>query len=249
MPARSFLAIKKHHIGFTLIEVMLAITILSIITLSSYKLIRTQIASLEQVNRHITKNKELFSGINTLERDFNQALMITSTTNTHAKSTILPLTGDSSQVIFTREGLTNLTGEKKSELETIRYKFDIETNTFTREVIDLNTEPQVDDNPKNIKIIFNNIETVQIIYHNHENTPYTYWPTNDSTINVNTVIDSFTQENIESDSEQIQKNNQNYEAPRYIQFNFSSSINGEWEHIFILSKKVTDEEANEGASI
>ena len=115
--------------GFTLLELLIALFILSILSLVSYQLIRNQTQVLSAVKKNILYNSQTNFALTQLNQDFRQQIH-RSVRNT--EGTDSSVRGDSENIHFTRHGWTNLGEERRSELQRINYKYNEKTGLLQR---------------------------------------------------------------------------------------------------------------------
>lgn len=124
---------KSSQTGFTLLEVLLALVIFAMLSLSAYAVLQGVIRNDEVSRAKITRLSELQRAFATLSRDFTQALPRPVRINGEA-STILfqsvrfQLSSDDGSVMFVRAGWLNPGGElRRSELQRVGYRLHQQT--------------------------------------------------------------------------------------------------------------------------
>ncbi|WP_067104462.1 MULTISPECIES: type II secretion system minor pseudopilin GspJ [Microbulbifer] len=109
----------KRHSGFTLIEMMVVLTIVSVISVGSYALMDT----LNGTDRMLTERAEQMRRLSmTMYRIEDDLRQLTARPVKNAYSGFEPaLRGDVDELEFTRLGAANLTGEPRGELLRLSY--------------------------------------------------------------------------------------------------------------------------------
>lgn len=109
----------KRHTGFTLIEMMVVLTIVSVISMGSYALMDT----LNGTDRMLTERAEQMRRLSmTMYRIEDDLRQLTARPVKNAYSGFEPaLRGDVDELEFTRLGAANLTGEPRGELQRLSY--------------------------------------------------------------------------------------------------------------------------------
>jgi len=149
---------QKHHQGFTLLELLVAMVIFSLMSVMAYGGLSNVITGNEVISNQEKQLKELQRTMMFLERDMRQLVPRPRSTgfNQFAKSFEYGL--DSEGLIeFSRAGNPNPIGMKRSSLQRVRY--DIEDKTLIRKtwaIID-----HIDLEPSSMKLL-NDIETFEL---------------------------------------------------------------------------------------
>ena len=126
MPAS--LPAKSRHTGFTLLEVLLALVIFAILSLSAYAVLQGVMRNDEVSQAKIARLSELQRSFATLSRDFTQILPRATRINGEATTTLFQaerfqLESDDWAVMFVRAGWLNPGGElRRSELQKVGYR-------------------------------------------------------------------------------------------------------------------------------
>lgn len=119
---------KIRQAGFTLLEVLLALVIFAILSLSAYAVLQGVMRNDEVSQAKITRLSELQRGFATLSRDFTQILPRTTRVNGEATTILFQAErfqqgSDDWAVMFVRAGWLNPGGQlHRSELQKVGYR-------------------------------------------------------------------------------------------------------------------------------
>ena len=118
--------------GFTLLELLVAISIFSVLGLGSYQLLQTVSASHERVRSHVETYGRLNMAIQVIQRDFNQ--FVPRAVRDEYGEPLPPLQFDDEDYVIelSRSGWTNPTGRPRSEIQRVAYSLDYDTEELTR---------------------------------------------------------------------------------------------------------------------
>lgn len=125
--------------GFTLLELLVSISIFSILGLSAYQMLQTVIDSNDRVRSLSEGVNRLNLTFSILQRDFNQ--FSPRQIRDQFGDPVAPLVFESEDyaVEFTRGGWSNPAGRSRSRMQRVAYSIDYEEDTLTRhfwEVLD-----------------------------------------------------------------------------------------------------------------
>jgi general secretion pathway protein J len=121
------------HRGFTLLEVLLALVIFAVLSLSAYGVLQGVLRNDEVSRAKIARLSELQRAMATLARDLTQALprptrVNGETTSTVFQATRFQLDSEDGAVLFTRAGWLNPGGMlRRSELQKVGYRLSQQT--------------------------------------------------------------------------------------------------------------------------
>lgn len=125
--------------GFTLLELLVAISIFSILGLSAYQLLQTVSTSHDKVRDSSAVHTDLNLAFAFIQRDLTQFTFRPVRDAYGDPQAPLVFNGDEYLVEFTRGGWNNPTGRPRSRLQRVAYSLDYEEKTLTRhfwEVLD-----------------------------------------------------------------------------------------------------------------
>ena len=136
MPRFSVVKIAK---GFTLLELLVSISIFSILGLSAYQMLQTVIESNDRVRSASEGATSLNLAFSILQRDFNQ--FVPRQIRDQYGDPVAPLVFENEDYVveFTRGGWSNPAGRSRSRLQRVAYSIDYDKETLTRhfwEVLD-----------------------------------------------------------------------------------------------------------------
>lgn len=114
---------ERHLRGFTLLELLVAVTILAFIAVGAYRLLTDTVVAREQGQRHLAQMQALQKAMILLQRDLQQALLrpVRDEFGDVQPAFYLP---QPNVMEFTRRGWRNPLGEARSELVRLRYRLD-----------------------------------------------------------------------------------------------------------------------------
>ena len=119
-------------LGFTLLELLVAISIFSVLGLGSYQLLHSVSDSHARVRTSINSYIRVNQALNIIQRDFNQ--FVPRQVRDVYGEPVLPITfqGGDYLVEFTRGGWSNPGGRLRSELQRLAYSIDYEEKVLRR---------------------------------------------------------------------------------------------------------------------
>ena len=125
--------------GFTLLELLISISILSVLGLGAYQMLQTVVASNDRVRASSDGATDLNLAFSILQRDFNQ--FVPRPVRDRYGEPMAPLVFDNEDYVveFTRGGWSNPAGRSRSRLQRVAYRIDYDEETLTRhfwEVLD-----------------------------------------------------------------------------------------------------------------
>ena len=118
--------------GFTLLELLVAISIFSILGLGSYQLLQSVGDSHARVRDSINSYIKLNQALTTIQRDFNQFLPRPVRDEYGEPLLAITFEGEDYLVEFTRGGWPNPSGRPRSELQRVAYNIDYDEKVLTR---------------------------------------------------------------------------------------------------------------------
>lgn len=160
----------KQAAGFTLIEVMVALFIFSIIALTAAFTLHMSVNSEEQTKAINTRLNQLNLTLGFLSDDLAQVID-RPTTDQNGQAN-LTFTGEETSINFTRGGMTPGPDERESHLEHISYQLTGDTLTRT-------TWPALDPTDKtnpHTEALLSDIKKIQFTFYTPDLKPNTFWP-------------------------------------------------------------------------
>ncbi|MDA8561622.1 type II secretion system minor pseudopilin GspJ [Gammaproteobacteria bacterium] len=161
----------KNKKGFTLLEILVALFIFSIVSIIMISGLKTVLTSQSITDKSSTKFNQLQTTLLFLSRDIEQ---IIDRSITNSKKISEPsLTGTTESLSFTRIGLVNPKNElQRSTLQRVRYS--LNKNKIIKE-----TWQSIDQTSKSVtssKILINNINKLNFQYLDHKGNLNLNWP-------------------------------------------------------------------------
>jgi len=164
------------HTGFTLIEVIIAMSIFAIVSIMAYSGLHSVISSKTHTEGALERLQQLQLTMLTLTGDFQQL----ASRNGHDAlgGSLLKLTTQDSDYIsaFTRSGWRNPANQARSTLQRVAYKLD--EDKLIR--IYWTHVDRADDDQFVERTLIDNIESLEIRYLDEKNKWQTEWPSADS---------------------------------------------------------------------
>ncbi len=125
--------------GFTLLELLVSISIFSILGLSAYQMLQTVIDSNDRVRQASESATSLNLAFSIIQRDFNQ--FVPRQIRDQYGDPMAPLVFENEDYVveFTRGGWSNPAGRSRSRLQRVAYSIDYDEETLSRhfwEVLD-----------------------------------------------------------------------------------------------------------------
>lgn len=160
----------KHIRGFTLIEVLIALMIFSILSVITSTVLYTVFDARDRTNQHADRLAALQLALTIIERDIKQA--VTRPITLDLTQAMPPLQGSSTRLEFTRTGVVNpLSLEKRSGMRRIAYF--IQNGALVRRSWQrLDRRPSA---PYEDKVILRQIERMQFAYLNDKGSMVSTW--------------------------------------------------------------------------
>lgn len=136
---RHLTQIRKSTQGFTLLELLVSISIFSILGLGAYQMLQTVIQSNERVREASEGATSLNLAFSILQRDFNQ--FVPRQVRDKYGDPVAPLVFENEDyaVEFTKGGWSNPAGRSRSRMQRVAYSIDYDEETLSRhfwEVLD-----------------------------------------------------------------------------------------------------------------
>ena len=169
------LAQVKKNPGFTLVEVLIATFIFTIVSLITVTGLRTVLQSSSQTEEKSQQIAELETALLLLSRDFEEAILRPIT---NAKGAIDgPFIGNPTEVSFTKGGVPNPLGQfKRSTLQRIKYSFNSDSiERIVWQVLDQTSKSKTDS-----RKLLTNITDMSFEYLTDDGKFSPAWPANGS---------------------------------------------------------------------
>lgn len=157
--------------GFTLIEVMVAMTIFAVLSAMAYLGLRTVADAREQLEAQAERLKVVQQAFIVVERDFQQAAA-RPIRDSFGDPRPAMLSDDLADLEFTRSGRTNPLGLLRSELERVAYRIDEEALTrLSWGVLDQQVEP-----PRTDTSLLQEVTAIEFRYMDEDGEWQEVWP-------------------------------------------------------------------------
>ena len=119
--------------GFTLLELLVAIAIFSVLGLGAYQMLQTVVAGNDRVRATSEAAIDLGLTLSILQRDFSQ--FVPRPVRDQYGEPVPPLMFDHEGYVveFTRGGWSNPAGHRRSRLQRVAYRIDYDEGTLTRD--------------------------------------------------------------------------------------------------------------------
>lgn len=163
--------ILKHLNGFTLIEILVALFIFTIVAIIMTHALHTVFSSQTATDQRSERLAELQTTLLLVSRDLEQSINRPTTNNQGAK--IAAFIGASQSVQFTHGGLANPQGQaQRSTLQ--RTEYFIENNFLIRR-----TWPALDQEKRTLpdqRKLMGDVSDLRFVYYNEAGNSFTRWP-------------------------------------------------------------------------
>lgn len=116
----------SNHLGFTLIEVLIALTIFAIMGLASYQLLSGEVRVQQQLQQASQRIHHLQRGMQRLSQDLRQIVL--RPVRADYGDNEPALIGNSDSITFTRNGWSNALGRPRSDLQRVHYEIILQEN-------------------------------------------------------------------------------------------------------------------------
>lgn len=119
--------------GFTLLELLVSISIFSVLGLGAYQMLQTVVDSHERVRSGVDTYTQMNLALNTIQRDFNQ--FSPRPIRDEYGEPLAPMVFENPDYIieFTRGGWRNPAGRPRSRLQRVAYRLDYDNETLIRD--------------------------------------------------------------------------------------------------------------------
>ncbi|EKD54041.1 MAG: hypothetical protein ACD_60C00128G0017 [uncultured bacterium] len=167
--------VKQHHLnrGFTLLEIIIALFIFSIVSLIMVGALHTVITLQSATEKKAADFAKLQTALLLLSRDFEQTI---DRPVTDANGKVVGFIGETHNVTFTHGGLSNPFGQlQRTTLQRTRYE--LSKNSLIRiiwPVLDVTPKTRPDE-----KWLLNSVSALQFAYLDSKNHFQTKWPPDD----------------------------------------------------------------------
>lgn len=166
----------KHNQGFTLLEIIVALFIFSIISLIMASGLHSILTTQASVEKNATRFAELQMAITLISRDFEQVMNRPITTANGSQENAF--IGTDKTVTFTHAGLANPMGQmQRSTLQRTNYSLSGK-NLIRQSFESLDRTPHT---PSDERTILKNVSKLSFQYLDHENSFQDRWPPGDQT--------------------------------------------------------------------
>ncbi len=161
------------QMGFTLLELLIAITVFSILSTITYSGLKTVLDTERHTRNHLERLAQTQIGLNIAQRDIEQA--VARQIRDEFGDTLPAMrSGNLTGMLleFTHGGYSNPMEVKRSGLQRVAYQ--LEDNTFYRL-----TWPSLDraqDTTPSKIILFEKVNSAEINYYDQQMKPHTEWP-------------------------------------------------------------------------
>lgn len=118
--------------GFTLLELLVSISIFSVIGLGAYQMLQTVVQSHDRVRQSTEAFTRVNLALSIMQRDFNQFTPRPARDGYGEFLAPIIFEGDDFAVEFTRGGWANPAGRLRSRLQRVAYSIDYDEETLTR---------------------------------------------------------------------------------------------------------------------
>ncbi len=123
---------SRFHSGFTLLELLVAISIFSVIGLGAHQMLRTVTESHDRVKLSVDTYTQINLAYSIIQRDFNQFVPRTVRDEYGEPLPAISFESDDYAVEFTRKGWTNPAAVPRSSLQRVAYSIDYDTEELYR---------------------------------------------------------------------------------------------------------------------
>lgn len=161
--------------GFTLVEILIALTIMAMIGLMANQLLVNVTSAREQFDEHVDEMRSLARASIRLERDLRQ--VVARPIRDEYGDARPALTLADGQLEFSRSGWRNPTGVRRASLQRVAYRIDGEARTLVRRhwpVMD-----RAVDTPMHEAVLLRDVGLVEFAVIDAAGAPHLAWPDED----------------------------------------------------------------------
>lgn len=159
--------------GFTLLELLIAITVFSILSTITYSGLKAVLDTEERTRDHIHRLSQLQIGLNLMQRDIEQAVVREIRDEFGDSLPAMQSGGISSMLLeFTRNGYPNPMNLRRSGLQRVAYQ--LEDDALYR-ITWPSLDRAQDTSPRRSRL-FANIQNIELIYYDQQMKRQQTWP-------------------------------------------------------------------------
>lgn len=167
----------RRSAGFTLLEVMIAISIFALVGLATYRMMDTVLTSDQRIKAQEQRLRELVRALEVFERDLLQlrARPVRAAYGDELPALVLQSGDGRVQLEWTRAGWSNPLGRRRSDLQRVRWQF--QTGELSRQywqVLD-----QAQDSLPQVQRVLSELRSAQVEVLDEQNQWHSQWPVND----------------------------------------------------------------------
>lgn len=171
---------RRREQGFTLMEVLIAVSITAIIGLGVWQVLSSVISSRDRVDAAADQFDQLQRALLLLERDITQAVNRPARNLYGDTEPSLTSRNDAFDLILTRQGWRNPLGARRSGLQRVAYEF---TGEELRRRYWLTVDQGQEDDSRDLLLV-SNLKTFDVEFLNEERSWVAEWPTQDALNNL-----------------------------------------------------------------
>lgn len=186
--------------GFTLLEVLIALSIFSLIGLAAYRMLDIVILSQSKVTAHQQQIRTLERAMHIISHDFSQ--LVARPVRDNYGETLAPLATDQDSFLveFTRQGWRNPLQLPRSQLQRVAYELGSEpvsTNSQYQQPINRAVHllrhywtvlDRAQESTPHTQVLIRNIDDLQLLYMDHEGEWQSEWPQDPLTSNASKTL-------------------------------------------------------------
>ena len=164
--------VPPSHKGFTLLELLVALTIFSLVSITIFSSLTSMITTRDHLEDDSQQLAELQTAFMIIGRDIEQSIDRPVRTSHQETSVAMTLEESSYTLEFSSNGRRNPAGLKRSNLQRIAYRF--EDGLLYRDHWPAMDRPE--DSPAFSRILMENVEDMDITFIGDDDKLYKSWP-------------------------------------------------------------------------
>lgn len=164
--------------GFTLIEILVAVSIFAIISTASFRLISSQTSANERTNQFTERLYDYQRMVRKIDSDLRQVVKRSSKDKKGRE--LAALSGDTNTLTFTKNGWSNFSASPRSELQRVQYSLIKDGGSYVFNRVYHRYLDGADEKDSISQPLITGVSELNFIYYDSDDEPQKYWPVRNS---------------------------------------------------------------------